>query len=135
MPEEISFFSNEKGVRITNTRAIFGASTYVMSNISSVRKDSKPPSRAPGCVMGAIGLIVLLAGLGQLGSNIVAAIICIVTGIGFLGGLIYYTARAPRTYIVRIVTAGGEVSALESTNEKYIESIIAALNEAIVKRG
>ncbi len=34
--KEICFYSDDRGVRITNTRAIIGNTTYAMANITSV---------------------------------------------------------------------------------------------------
>jgi|GEM_PF-6142544 len=41
--KEITFYSDNKGVRITNTRAIFKNKTYVMANISSISIGRKNP--------------------------------------------------------------------------------------------
>ena len=42
MTTEQTFYTNEDGVRITTTRAIFGSTTYLMANITSVTRDEEP---------------------------------------------------------------------------------------------
>ncbi len=51
MTTEQTFYSDDKGVRITGTRAIFGSTTYSMANITSVTKGQEPAKRTPGILV------------------------------------------------------------------------------------
>jgi len=62
MNAERVYYSDEKGVRITSTRAIFGSTTYSMANISSVKSAEEPPKRGGGIFTAFVGVVILLIG-------------------------------------------------------------------------
>lgn len=127
MATEQTYYSDEKGVRITGTRAIFGSTTYSMANISSIRTDQEPAKRIPGVVTAIIGLILLFMGYSEVWLVIIGIVIL---GIGVLMAL-----RAKGTYHVKITSASGEATALSSNDEGYVRRIVNAVNEAIISRG
>src|SRR5438552_18531428 len=61
--QEISFYSDEYGVRVTNSRFIVRNVTYAMLNITSVKKSYVPPDLAPASALLAFGLLTLLVAL------------------------------------------------------------------------
>ncbi len=128
-PGEIVFYTDEKGVRITNTRAIFGNVTYAMNNITSVSKGIIPPNRKPWIIIAVTGFILLaiFGGVKEASGAIVGAFIMAL-------GIIAAIMAKPK-YTVRIGSASGETHALISEDERYVQNIINAINEAIVKRG
>lgn len=130
MVEETTFYSDDEGVRITNTRAIFGSTTYAMNNVTSVSKGYKSANHATGVLMIVIGIVVawLCITLKAVLSGIVAGVIFVAIGVLLLKIL-------KPTYSVKIGSASGEIVALESQNGKYIQDIVEAMNEAIMKRG
>ncbi len=126
---EMSFYSDAHGVRITNTRAIFGSTTYAMNNIASVSMGFKPANRKHGFVTLLLGLLILLIGISaNITVGLIFGAVVIILGIIILGS-------AKPSYSVRIGSASGEVAAFESKDEKYVQSIVQAMNEAIIKRG
>lgn len=127
--KEISFYSNEHGVRITNTRAIIGSTTYSMANITSVAMGVKPANRTPGIAIAICGFIVLLiaAPLESSGLAIFGVILLL---IGIPAAIVVTS-----TYVVRIGSASGEADAISSKEKEYIQTIVDAMNEAFVKRG
>ena len=127
MATEQTYYSDEKGVRITGTRAIFGSTTYSMANISSIRTDQEPAKRIPGVVTAIIGLILLFMGYSEVWLVIIGIVIL---GIGVLMAL-----RAKGTYHVKITSASGEATALSSNDEGYVRRIVNAVNESIISRG
>jgi len=129
MAEEVAFYSDDKGVKITNTRAIFESKTYAMNNITSVSTGYKAPSRGGAVVAVLIGILILLISIGakSIGGSIFGLLVIA------LGVWLYTSAKA--SYSVKIGSASGEATALESKDEKYIQSIVQAMNEAIIKRG
>ena len=121
--KEIVLYSDDKGVRITNTRAIFGNKTYVMTNISSISIGKKPPNWVPGIVVLLFGILFLL-----IDATRVLGIIFLIIGIVIL----YFTKGV---YSVRVTSASGETDALTDIDKTYIQNIVTAINEAIIHRG
>ena len=127
--KEMTFYSDDRGVRITNTRAIIGATTYAMANITSVSMGVKPANRIPGSVVAILGFLILLI-TGLLGSSGGVIFGVILLGIGIL-----IAAIIKPTCIVRVGSASGEADAISSKDKKYIQTIVNAMNEAFIKRG
>ena len=116
MTTERTFYSDEKGVRITSVRAIFGSKTYVMANITSVATAESPPSRGPGITIAIIGFIMM-----------VACIMLRITEVAIAGGVmlglgILYAVLAKPTYHVKITSASGEEEPKSSNDKEYIHS-------------
>lgn len=126
--KEITFYSDVRGVRITNTRAIVGATTYAMANITSVSMAEKPANRKLGIVVAILGLIILVITY-QLGSSGGVIFGVILLGLGIL-----IAAIVKPTYTVRIGSASGETDAISSNDKKYIQAIVRAMNEAFIER-
>lgn len=126
---EVTFYTDQTGIRITNARAIIGARTYSMANLTTVTVGVTSPSYGGAIWTILIGAVIFLAGAGNSSGG--AAIF----GLLVLGGGIWWAKSLKPTYHVRIGSAGGESNALSSFDRKYIEGVAAALNEAIIKRG
>jgi Family of unknown function (DUF6232) len=128
--EEVSVY-RDGNIQITNLRAILHDKTYAMANITSVSTFRQDANTAPGIVLTILGGLVLLGGLG---SN--SAVGCaLIFGLPmFVVGLIIGIA-AKHVYWVRIGSASGETNALRSNDRAYIQRIVDAMNEAIVRRG
>ena len=128
MTTERTFYS-KGGVRITSVRAIFDSKTYVMANITSVATGETPANRTPGMTIAIIGFIMLVvcASLHITGVAIAGGVML---GLGILGAVI-----AKPTYHVKITSASGEAEPISSKDKEYIDSIVSALNEAIISRG
>ena len=129
MATEPTFYSDEHGVRITPTRAIFESTTYAMANITSVARSEDPPKRKPGIIIAILGLIILLACVSF------ESTAGVVVGVLVLGLGIFIATKAKATYYVKITSASGEVNATKSNDKQYINSIVMALNEALIRRG
>ena len=127
--KETIFYSDERGVRITDTRLIVGSTTYAMANITSVSRTRKPANRVPGIVLAILGLVIL-AITSQLGSSEGVIFGVILLGLGIL-----IAAIVKATYIARIGSASGETDAISSKDKQYIQAVVTAMNEAIIKRG
>ena len=99
MATEPTFYSDERGVRITPTRAIFGSTTYAMANITSVAKSEDPPRRKPGIIIAILGLIILIANISfESTSGVIVGVV--VLGLGIL-----IAAIVKPTYHVKITSA------------------------------
>ena len=118
---EISYYSDDKGVRITNSRAIFGNKTYVMGNISSISLGQKNPDYT-------FAVIFFIGGLFCLFFDLILGAVIFTVGI-----LIAYSAKGE--YTVKLTSASGETDALSDSNKTYIQDVVNAMQEAIVNRG
>lgn len=128
MSEEISFYSDQRGVRVTDKRVILGNTTYSLANITSVSTSVERPSLTGPILSIVIGCLLLIAGAsGRSGGA--AAIGALV----ILFGVVWYRGCKP-VWQLRIASASGESSPLRSTNQEWITSITRAINEAIIHR-
>jgi len=130
-PPETTYYQ-DGAITISNSRAVLGAKTYAMVNITSVTMGEKPANRTPGIVLALIGLAIA-ACAGSMGSDSASG--GIVIGILAIIGGIALAALVKPSYVVRIGSAGGESDALISKDREYIQKIVNAVNEAIIKRG
>lgn len=122
----------EKGdIKITNLRAVFGAKTYSISNITSVERKRIEPNGCLsfGLVVFGVGLIlVAFINLKQNWQNIIFGGILVAAG--------FAMSKAQKaSYAVALTTASGEIKAYTSDHEESIKEIIVALNNAIIQKG
>jgi hypothetical protein len=125
-PEVPIFEDTAVGVYVTTTRVQIGNTTYALANITSVRHFTEPRPRW----LLYLGIPIMLVGLPQLvdhGSPGVALIVGVVMIIAFFG-------MNPKHW-VRIGTAGAEANAVFSSRAAWTARVVAAINEAIVRRG
>jgi fucose permease len=130
MGEEIAVYQDEN-IHVTNLRAMLQGKTYAMANVTSVSMFRQAGNTAPGVVAAVIGGFMLLGAAADSelrGCFLVFGLIILVIGIAIL-------ASTKDTYWVRIGSASGETNALSSTNRDYIQRVVNAMNEAIVRRG
>ena len=128
MAQEQVFYSDDAGVRVSNSRFTVGATTYALSGITSVSVFRYPAKRSPAIWTAIIGLLLAVVGFNVTAMLGVAGIVILAIGI-------LWFFRIKDTIVVRIHTAGGETDAVSSTDASYIHKIVAALNDAIVHRG
>lgn len=127
--QEISFYSDDGGVRVTSSRLIIGTTTYAMLNITSVTRTSEPPSRVLPLILIIGGLFFFLRNVS--GPNTGVAVF------GFflllIGGIMWKGQKTK--YHLRISSASGEANAVTDTDMKRVDKIVQAVNEAIIGRG
>lgn len=112
---------SEGGVLITATRAVFGSTSYVVRNLTSVRSSSKKdPATA--------ALIALVIGFSVLAVNPIFGVPILAIGA-------YAMWKRKTTYEVVLATAGGDSVAFKSGDEAQVRRIISALNSAISGQG
>ena len=140
--EETTIFENGD-IKVTNLRAVFGAKTYSVSNISAVEEDTKAPSNLFPAILCFIGIILLLYFIVSL-FNMPSYSATTNTGIKWMnllwaivllavGTLMIRSAKT--SYIVKISTSSGEVKAFETKDGALIGQIIESLNTAIIQKG
>lgn len=125
---EDTIYSDQE-VSVSTSRVVVRGTTYALRNISSVKMTNTPAKT--GCAIALIifGLIWGFAILGSKGGVVGA----IVIGGACVAGGIFWLRAAKADYHVTITSNAGEVKALTSKNKPYIEKIVDAVNEAIVR--
>lgn len=121
---EEKIFFNKGNISVSNSRFIVSGQTYAMSNVTSVKSGEIKGSQAGTIVLIVIALAFFAGGafMKFLGCAL------------FIFAL-YLATKVKNTYTVILNTSAGENKALSSQDKGYVESIIRALNDAIVSRG
>ena len=130
-------FYERDGVRVTSARFQVGAQTYAMSSVNSVAFQMRPPNSGWPMFVLITGLLSLLIGIAMIsmGGWHPIALVFLAPGSLMAGWAFTASAKAKPTYVVALTTSSGQVQALENTDRASIESVVRALNEALVSRG
>jgi hypothetical protein len=132
---EVTYYDSASA-KVTSTRAVFGAKTYAISNITSVAKVQLPTKKdakvsGPAVIFAIFFGVWCFVALFVYGSVPWAA----VGAIAFLVTIaIGYSVTTIPSYAVRVVSASGEADALVSHDEALIRGVADAITAAIVRR-
>lgn len=96
-----------------------------MNGVTSIKSRIVPANRTLGIVLLIVGILMVVGASG--GGKVLGLLVA------GLGG--YLLSRAKATHIVLLHSSSGEAQALSAQDEPYIQSVINALNEALVHRG
>lgn len=130
-------FYDADGVRVTSARFQVGAQTYAMSAVNSVAyQKTSPPAGLSTALVTVGALFAIASALGVVSRPTISGPWIFL----FFGFFLLFMGIALRRghepdFIVALTTASGQVQALRSKDQKYIESVVMALNEALVSRG
>jgi hypothetical protein len=131
-------YYKNRDVRITLTRAIFPSRTYALSGITSVGAIEIWPNRTFPALLIALGLLWFLFAAGIFASGLPAtgtAALFLAAGALFsVGGIVWWLLQSPK-YAVELRTAAGEFQAYVSAEEEIVDSIVEAVEQAIIDRG
>ena len=119
--EERTFFEYED-VKVTNARFVSGGQTFAMNNVTSVKPFVKTPNRTFGIIVLIIGAVVIIKASFGFG-----LLMCAAAAFGLY--------KQKTVYHVILATSAGETKALVTYQKAYLDSVINALNDAIVARG
>jgi hypothetical protein len=126
MAEETSFYTDQKGVRVTDKRVIVGNITYALANITSVSTAVEKPSLTGPILFIGIGILLLIGSASaQSGVTAFFGVLLLILGV------VWYRGCKP-TWHLKISSASGEATPLQSTNQQWISSIAQAINEAMI---
>jgi len=124
MADEVIYYSDDKGIKITNKQAIFGKKSYELRTIISIRVTKNPSSPKIPILLVVCGAILIVM-------NIVRFhIIEVFFGILFLIFGIYDLLAKP-TYMIKLLQTKGEYVPISSRDKERIEQITDALEAAI----
>lgn len=126
MTAEEKTFLDSEAAKVTSARVVIGNQTFAMSGVTSVEVRKQEPK-----VNGFWPSMILVAGLATIPNSAATGFIFAV-----IGGLwLLSEFRNPTLYHLVIRAAGGEVNALTSTDATAVDTIAAAITDAIVFRG
>jgi uncharacterized protein DUF6232 len=127
---EVSYYSDQSGVRVTDKRVIIGNTTYSMANITSISTHVEKPSLIGPILFMLIGAVLLVAGIAEARQSGGMAVAGLITGVL---GYFWYRGCKPVSHL-RIASASGESTPLKSVNKDWIGGIARAINEAMIRR-
>jgi len=116
-------------VRITNLRAIFGAKSYQLSNITSAYIQAQEPNLfVPvfiAIVLGVSSVLVAISDLGEYSQ-------CLQVGLyAGIAAILFFLISRKAKYRVVIQNPVSELVVLETDDRGYAEKVVTALNNAI----
>ena len=123
-PPTEKIFYQDGNVSVTQSRFIVNGKTHAMRNISSVAN-----RRIAKSIAGPIWLIILGLVLFFFQGN------ASIAGMILIGLAILLIAVKKDSFAVRISSNSGETNGLISKDQNYIQTIVNAINDAIVHRG
>jgi len=116
---------DEKGIKVTSARFLVEGQTYAVGGITSVMKTvGEPPSKLGPIVTIVLGAVGLFNGAA---TAIIGLMVVVV-------GVLWFRSRRTE-HVVVLTTAAGEKRAYKSADEDFVDSVVVALNDAIVHRG
>ena len=128
MAEETSFYTDQSGVTVTDKRVIVGSTTYALANITSVSTTVAKPSTTGPILFIGVGLLVLVEAVSNK-----SGLLAVLGVLPLLLGTVWYRGCKPRWHL-RIASASGESTPLQSTNQQWIANIADAINKAMIRR-
>lgn len=126
----------DKNVRVTTARIIIGNTTYALRNITSIKTTKTPPSTGRAVMLLFLSIIGLLAGLVipfQSDVSIKWTVLVLVFAAIALALSILWLRNLKTSYHLMITSTASETNALTSFDKDYILTVVAKINEAIVK--
>ena len=138
MTEEVLF--QDGHVSVTPSRVLVGSTTYALRNITSVRVSATrdADTRVLAILVGGFLVWILLAGLlslvGVASDFVYLAVLVFSIWLSYF--CLYSYIPAPKTtYHCALATSGDEVQALSSTDRSFIEGVVNAISNAIIRVG
>ncbi len=131
MNSQEKVFLDQESVKVTTSRAVIGSRTYAMSNITSVSVRRKKSRNCLASSLLFIGLLSLLGSLVSIADGTYPWSWFIVSAL-LIGAAIFLFRPI---YELRLASASGEISALQSTKRESVQAVALAVESAIIRRG
>lgn len=144
--EDVVYYVDKQGVRVTNRVAIFGSTKILVSTIVSASVEEQRPDAtsalgvtigaAASMVAGSIGFLMSLdiALEGFRTAGIAASIFLIGSGVVAVAWGMRRYGHRQRKYLLRVVSRDAESVPIQSFDRKYVELIAAMLLKASSER-
>lgn len=122
-------------VSVDNDFARFGSKSYAINKINSVEVRERQPHGKTGAVIcGIIGVVLLLAAFGSMGSSNGSPIGSIVLAAVFLGLAYWQWQRAKiREYLLFLMTSSSETQAFVTRDEDEVMSLRERIETAMTR--
>jgi hypothetical protein len=134
MPEERVFFDDD-GTYVSNTKIVIGGTTYATANITSVSKNSTPPSTGCAVALVVLGATGVLAGLLLMTDNFSNGIAPLLISLVIAGLGVLWNRSLKADYHVVLRSASGETRGLTSKDQARVDRVVSAIGDAITSRG
>jgi hypothetical protein len=123
---------SDSDVSVTTARIIVSGTTYALSNITSVKMTETAGNS--GCAVALIvGLISFSFAVLSIVDGTGPVLLALLFAGGLLAGGMAWLRSVKSAFHVTIASSSGEIHALSSLNRSYIETIVGAINEAIIR--
>ncbi len=141
MPETIIY--NHAGILITTVRAVLGGKTYALANITSIHS-SNLAENVGGCagnwILYMFGALLVLGGIMIIAFNnwvVGKDYLLIIIGIILftIAILIDKQKKTVYTYSIIFNTTANELTVYQSKDMQHIQTLVQALNKALIERG
>jgi hypothetical protein len=124
---------NDNNVSITTARIIVSGTTYALRNITSVKMTETTGNSGCAVALIIVGLISFSVAVRSIANGTGPVVLPLLFAGGLLVGGMAWFRRVKPTFHVTIASSSGEIRALSAMNRPYIETIVGAINEAIVR--
>ncbi len=124
---------SDRDVTVTTARVICGGTTYALRNITSVKMAHTPANTNAAAAIMSLGAIMLSFGVSLLRGNLGGTFLFLIIGIPLLVVGWRQRKQAKPDYHLAMASSSGEVQAFTSKDREQVTSIVAAVNEAIVR--
>lgn len=113
--------------------ARFGGKSYAINKINSVEvREQRTDTNNSQIVLGIVGALIAFSGLGMLPSNLGAAAMFVIIGVGMVGLAIYFHRQpAQYLYTLFITTSSAEAQAMQTRDRKDAFELRDAIEAAV----
>ncbi|MFZ0335804.1 MAG: DUF6232 family protein [Candidatus Acidiferrales bacterium] len=128
MSEGAVFYSDAKGIRVTDRGVTLDNMTYAFTNFASIASRVERPSRVGPLLVIAVGVAFFVEGITghSFGLAILAAIVVAVGGFWF--------KECKPVYSLDLSAVSGERAPILRGSEEWTTAVAMAINEAIARR-
>jgi hypothetical protein len=126
-------YQGEK-VFVDSTRYVIGSTTYPINTIASVNAhtivyEDEESGSWTHCIIG--GLVGAIGAASMTGAGVVIAAL----GFGYAALMYPRVTTFPDKYSVQVSTAAGSTDTIVTLDQKFVQGVTDAINEAIISRG
>lgn len=128
-------FLNENSVFVSNCRVVMSGVIYSVSNITSIRKITKPSSQLFAILTMLFGFLGILVSWFSFSEGTGPRAIGLLLSLAVAGGGFLWLRSLKPSHHAFMTSASGETQTLSSKDETLVDKVIRAVSEAIVHRG
>jgi hypothetical protein len=128
MSEGAIFYSDTKGIRVTDRGVTLDNITYAFQNFTSIASSIERPSRVGPLLVIAVGASFFVEGITRPSFD-VAVLAAIVTAVGA-----FWFKESKPVYSLDLSIVSGERAPILRGSEEWTTAVAVAINEAIARR-